>query len=147
MARTATQIIDDIHAFRPLEGNWQRLDELLGELWPVGGVDRHVQDLLVVLERFPEETGAGALWSLVHAVESVPDYEPELIQSVKRQPSELVVTMVGRLLNSGISKVENVCLVTLLQSVVSSPDVASSVRASASEWVQHHANPNAADGG
>ena len=67
-ARTAAQVIADIRAFQPAGGNWRRLDDLFGELWATGAAGRHVADLLAVLERFPEDDGAGVLWSVVHGV-------------------------------------------------------------------------------
>jgi hypothetical protein len=140
-ARTAAQIVADIRAFQPAGGNWRRLDDLLGELWAAGAAGRHVADLLAVLERFPEDDGAGVLWSVVHGVESLPGYEPELVRSVRRGPSMLGVTMVGRLLNSGASEVSGVPLVGLLREIAASPAAPESVRSDAADWAQRHAEP------
>jgi len=138
MVRTAAQVVTDIRAFQPADGNWRRLDDLLGELWVTGEAGRHVPDLLAVLERFPEDEGAGVLWSIVHGVESLPGYEAELVQSVRRQPSELGITMVGRLLNSGVSHVRGASLVGLLRDVAESAAAPDRVRASAAVWAQRH---------
>jgi hypothetical protein len=100
MERTADQIITDIRDFQPVGGNWRQLDDLFEELWATGLAVRHIRDLLAVLERFPVDDGAGVLWSVVHGVESLPGREPELIRSVRRKPSELGVTMIGRLLTA-----------------------------------------------
>ena len=86
-----------------------------------------------ILERFPEGDGAGVLWSVVHGVEALPGYEPELVRSVRRGPSELGVAMVGRLLNAGMSEVGSVSLVSLLREVAESKAAPASVRASATE--------------
>ncbi|MGL6095212.1 MAG: hypothetical protein ACRC7O_05335 [Fimbriiglobus sp.] len=114
MARAVDQIIADIRDFQPVGGNWRRLDDLLGELWATNKPDRHIPDLLAVLERFPTVDGAGVLWSVVHGVESFIGYEPELIRSVRTTPSELGVMMVGRLLNAGVMQVGSVSLLGLL---------------------------------
>lgn len=140
-ARTVAQIVADIGTFQPAGGNWRPLDSLLGELWATGAASRHVTDLLAVLERFPDEHGGGVLWSVVHGVESLPGYEPELVRSVRRKPSELGVTMVGRLLNGGVSEVGGASLVGLLREVATSAVASDLVRASAARWVQRHAEP------
>ncbi len=135
MARAASQIIADIRSFQPADGDWRRLDDLLAELWASGAAGRHVAELLEVLERFPEDDGAGVLWSIVHGVESLPGYEPELVRSVQRAPSELAVTMIGRLHNAGVTQIGGVSLVGLLREVAASTAASESVRASVAGWV------------
>ena len=142
-ARTAAQVVADIRAFQPVGGNWRRLDDLLNELWAAGTAGQHVPYLLEVLERFPEDDGAGVLWSVVHGVESLAMYEPELVRSVRRGPSMLSVTMVGRLLNGGVSEVGGVPLVGLLWEVAASAAVPAIIRADAAEWAQMHAETDA----
>jgi hypothetical protein len=143
MGRAAAQIVVDIQAFQPSSGDWRRLDDLLGELWATGDASRHIPDLLAVLERFPVDHGAGVLWSVVHGVESLPGYAPDLIRSVRRQPSELGVTMVGRFLNGGVSQVGRESLVGLLREVTASATAPESVRAFAADWADRHAEPGA----
>jgi len=144
MVNAVENIVADIRAFRPADGEWRRLDALLDELWSTGAAAHHVPELLGVLERFPEDDGAGVLWSIVHGVESLPDYEPELIRSVRRGPSELGVTMIGRLLNSGVSQVDGASLVSLLREVAASAAAPGSVRENAADWAARHAEPGAA---
>ena len=131
MARPATQIVADIRAFHPTEGNWRRLDDLFGELWATGEAGVHVRDMLGVLEQYPADDGAGVLWSIVHGVESLPGYESELIWSLRRRPSELGVTMVGRLLKSGVSEADGTSLVGLLREIAASATAPESVRKTA----------------
>jgi hypothetical protein len=140
VARASEQIVADIHAFAPAGGNWLRLDHLLTELWGSGEAARHTQDLLAVFERFPEEAG-GVLWGVLHGLESVPGYEPALVRSVRARPSEMGVMMVGRLLNGGVSVVGGVPLIDLLREVAASTAAPASVRESAAEWAQQHAEP------
>ena len=138
MSRLPSQVIIDLQAFRPSDGDWRPLDALLSELWETGRPGEHVRDLFGLLERFPEDDGEGVPWSVVHGLESLPDYEPELVRSVQRRPSELAITMVGRLLNSGMSQVTGVALTDLLRSVASDPGVPAPVRGSASRWAAKH---------
>ena len=139
MARSAAKIVAAIRAFEPADGNWRPLDDLFAELWSTGEAKLQIPALFSVLERFPEEDGAGVLWSVVHGLESLPDYEPELVRSVQRQPSELAVTMIGRLLNGGISKVGATDLVSLLQSVAAHAEVPARVREIARDFAADYA--------
>ena len=119
-SKTVVQVIDNIRSFTPDNGNWLRLEDLLAELWATGAAGDCMPDLLGVLERYPEDESGGVLWSVVHGVESLPGYEGELIQSVQRGPSELGITMIGRLLKAGTSDVEGVTLIDLLHNVAES---------------------------
>jgi hypothetical protein len=138
MTRTSDQIVADIRAFEPTGEDWRGLETLLTELWQVGDPAGYIPELLAVLERFPEEDGAGVLWSIVHGVESLPGYEPVLIQSVQRRPSELGVAMVGRLLNGGEREVNGVSLVTLLRSIAGEPGTPQRVRQVAATFAARH---------
>lgn len=91
-------VLRDIQEFSPVDGNWRRLDELLDELWSEGVTEGSLPILFTVFERFPEEDGAGVLWSIVHGVESLPfDYESALRQSLQRKPSFMGKIMLRRL--------------------------------------------------
>lgn len=96
--RPAMAILRDIDSFVPADGNWRALDDLLSELWTVGAREGHLPVLFRVFERYPEEDGAGVLWSIVHGVEALPvDYEPALRDSLNRQPSFMGRLMLTRL--------------------------------------------------
>lgn len=142
MTRAAFQIVADIRAFQPVGGNWRPLDDLFAELWATGEAGRYVADLLAVLERFPEDDGAGVLWSSVHGIESLPAYEPELVLSVRQRPSELGITMVGRLLNGGVSEIGGVCLFDLLRGVAGQDHVPRRVREVARDFANDHGDPD-----
>jgi hypothetical protein len=91
-------VLREIEEFTPVHGNWRRLDDLLDELWSEGVAEGQLPILFHVFERFPEEDGAGVLWSIVHGVESLSfDYEPFLRQSLARQPSLMAKIMLQRL--------------------------------------------------
>ena len=98
MPRTVDDILRDIEAFRPTDGVWLPLDDLLAELWDAGVPARALPTLFGVFERFPEDDGAGVLWSIVHGVEGLDlDYEQPLRDSLARQPSDMGKIMLGRL--------------------------------------------------
>lgn len=118
VSRKNTSIASDIAKFTPTEdGNWRRLDDLLDELWQAGGPEQAIPEILSVFERYPEEDGCGVMWSLVHGLEKLPDYEPALLASLTRQPSELGIVMVGRMLNSGTTEIGDISLLLTLQEI------------------------------
>jgi hypothetical protein len=100
--RQSSEILRGIFEFQPIDGNWKPLDHLLDELWSIGTPSKEsLQILFEVFERFPEDDGAGVLWSIVHGVESLPyDYEALLRQSHSRVPSLMARIMLTRLANT-----------------------------------------------
>jgi hypothetical protein len=99
--RSVPAILADIAAFSPQDGDWRPLDRLLDELWTLGVSQAHLRTLFEVFERFPNEDGAGVLWSVVHGIEQMPiDYENELNSSMSRCPSMMGGIMKRRLVNS-----------------------------------------------
>lgn len=98
MPRSIDDILRDIEAFRPVDGMWLPLDRLLVELWDAGVPARALPTLFGVFERFPNDDGAGVLWSIVHGVERLDlDYEQPLRASLARRPSHMGKVMLGRL--------------------------------------------------
>lgn len=97
MARSAQEILADIDTFRPAAGDWRPLDDLLAELWSLGVPPAAMVVLLRVFERFPDEDGAGVFWSVVHGLESLPDYEPVLRASAASAPAEFKQIMLERI--------------------------------------------------
>jgi hypothetical protein len=96
--RPTFEVLRDIEEFAPTDGNWRLLDDLLDELWSEGVSEGQLPILFRVFERFPEDDGAGVLWSIVHGVEALPfDYEPFLRQSIARRPSLMGEIMLERL--------------------------------------------------
>jgi hypothetical protein len=80
----------------------------LEELWQTGDEENFTADLLGIFERFPEENGAGVFWSVLHGVEHFTSYEPDLINSLNRQPSEMGLLMLRRIKNTGIKIVAGI---------------------------------------
>ena len=94
-----------IEAFRPspADDNWRELDAHLVALGPLTLAT--VAPLLRVFERFPRHDGHGVFWTILHAIEAVPGYEPILVEHVMRAPTEMGITMLQRLINAGITHV------------------------------------------
>ena len=70
-------------------------------MWELGVDEAQLRTLFEVFERFPDEDGAGVLWSIVHGIERLSiDYEDELNRSMSRRPSLMEDIMKQRLENS-----------------------------------------------
>ena len=99
--RPVFTVLKDIQDFSPVDGNWLQLDALLDELWSGGVATGSLPILFGVFERFPEDDGAGVLWSIVHGIESLDvDYEPALRQSLDRRASLMGNIMLERLVKT-----------------------------------------------
>lgn len=97
-----SETLQQIENFSPRDGDWRPLDALLEELWASGDLRLDVLPVLFgVFERFPEDDGAGVLWSIVHGIEALPfDYVPALQQSHRRSPSLMSDIMLSRAANA-----------------------------------------------
>lgn len=119
--RTTREIIHDINHFVPDDGNWLRLDTLLDELWTSGDPQTEIENLFKLFERFPKDESAGVLWSALHGLESLDNYEPELLASLNRQPSGMAITMLKRISNTGQKKIAGVDLDIIVKSLMDHP--------------------------
>ena len=112
-------LVESLEAFTDpqSEVQLQALDASLQAVSPdLCGV-REIRALLSVFERFPEQDGFGVFWGILHALEGLKGYEPELVASVHRKPCEFNVLMVNRLLNAGVMEVNGNSLEGLLLAV------------------------------
>lgn len=117
--RTSQDIVTEINKFEPQDGNWLKLDLLLAELWESGNQENFMTDLLKVFERFPDEDGAGVFWSIVHGVESFNSYERQLVDSLNRQPSEMGLIMLRRLINNGTKTIDGIEISKIVADLIS----------------------------
>ena len=136
MPRTTQQIIHDMDGFAPIDGSWRRLDDLVGELFQQSVTAEGITAALRVFERFPTGDGAGVLWSIVHGLESLPDYEPHLVASVRRRPSEPGVIMLHRILKTGQKDAGEVSIHSVLSEVAARPATEPSIRRYAESFLQ-----------
>lgn len=82
-------------------------------------------------------SAAGWPGPLVHTLEAIPGYEPFLMESLRRQPAESSVWMVGRILNSELSAEMYVAWANELRQVLENPATPASVREAAKEFLDY----------
>ncbi|MFN8397556.1 MAG: hypothetical protein U0176_23245 [Bacteroidia bacterium] len=117
--RASKEVLAEIKEFEPKAGNWLGLDALLNELWESGYQENFVGDLLGVFEKYPDEDGAGVFWSIVHGIESHGFYEKQLVESLKRQPSEMGLVLLLRIKNSGAKTVGGIGIDQVVADLIS----------------------------
>lgn len=130
------EVISEIERFEPNSGNWLGLGALVQELFLSAHPGIGIDALIGVLERYPEEDGAGVFWGILHGLESLPNYEDKVVASVTRKPSTMTLTMVNRMLNSGQEEVEGISLLSLLEGVAANQSHPQSIREDAAGLVE-----------
>jgi len=95
--------------------------------------------LFSVFERFPEHDGYEVFWSVLHGLESLPNYELGLSHSLRRQPTHFNVLMVDRVLNGGQNDVGGTDALTLLREVLIHPKATRQAREDAKHHIDRHA--------
>ncbi len=113
------------------------LDVVLSELAPDSCGPVEFEALLGVLERSPLDDGFESYWSIVHFLEACEGYEPTLLTSIERQPADLSLTMVNRMLNVGINTYEGRPLLNVLASVAHRSDLDERLREVARDFIEY----------
>jgi hypothetical protein len=139
MGRKIDEILTTIDAITSVGdvGQLECLDQAISEYFAHLDAAAHVSVWFRLFERFPEDDAYEMFWSILHGIEALPNYESELIDSLRRRPSRFAVMMVNRMLNAGQSHVGGIDLMSLLQSVALDESCASSVREDAERFVEY----------
>jgi hypothetical protein len=119
------------------EAQLQRLDELVQGLSVLKPTRRDFEELLSVFERFPGHDGFGVFWSIVHCLEHFQGYKAALLESVRRAPGDFNLTMINRMLNGGITHVEDESLIEVLKTVAASENASRQVRDTAIAFIAY----------
>ena len=137
-------MIAALDAFEPnadYDSNQFRLYPLTESFKTLPDRERVIPSMFALMERYPNAY-LGTPGPLVHSIESlaVPKYEDQLIESVRRQPAELNVWMLNRILNSNLTLAQRAKLLELLRSVVQHPGAPQRVVESANGFLAHQAS-------
>ena len=142
MPRTFDQLLAELAALKAsdFDDEFAGLDKLRGltdELMAQPQPERAIPTLFAVMERMPD-TEMGTPGPLVHTLERMRGhYEHELAQSVKRQPANLSVWMVNRILNGTRDSRQRQIYLDLLRIAAEHPTAPDSVRHEAEHFIQH----------
>lgn len=97
----------------------------------------HISVWFRLFERFPERDAYGLFWSIVHRLEARPEYESELVASLRRRPTRITVSMVNRALNAGRLSIEGKSLLPLLEAFAVDAACLPSIREQAEHFVSY----------
>jgi hypothetical protein len=142
MPRTFDQLLSDFAALKPSDfddelAGLDKLRELTDELMAQPQPERAVPALFAVMERMPD-TEMGTPGPLVHTLERLRgQYEHELVESIKRQPANLSVWMVNRILNGTRDSGQRQIYLDLLRVAAEHPTAPEPVRHEAKDFIQH----------
>ena len=124
------------------DDRWLELDATLQRVFEQEDPRPAFPTLFRLLEAFPEQDGFGVLWTVVHGLEHYEgSYEMLLVDSVRRAPTELTLTMLNRLLNGGEKELEGVSYVDVLRSAAADARLPDAIRQLAGEYAEAHDAP------
>ena len=142
MTRTFEQLLTELASLKPSDfhDEFAGLDKLRGladELMAQPQPERAIPALFAVMERMPYAQ-MGAPGPLVHTLERMRGhYEHELAQSIKRQPANLSVWMVNRILNGTCDSRQRQIYLDLLHIAAAHPTAPNFVRHEAEDFIQY----------
>src|SRR5437868_2568461 len=132
MTTTIDTIVRALQALVPSDddsANVARLYEIFSEFRALTGREQAIPAIFELLERFPDAE-FGSPGPLVHELEAIPGYELFLPESLHRQPTDLTVWMVNRILNSNVSDEQRNVWLAELRLVLEHPSARESTRES-----------------
>jgi hypothetical protein len=143
MALTSDEMIAALDAFEADSGytvNEARLYAIVEAFRSLPDVARVIPAIFSLMERFPDAY-LGTPGPLVHSIESVgvDQYESLLIESVQRQPAELNVWMVNRIMNTALPAEHRQRLLDLMRSVLIHPKSPPRIARLAQGFLEHQA--------
>jgi hypothetical protein len=115
----------------------KKLERAMDHFFSLPNAALHLDVWFRLFERFPDEDGYEMFWTILHGIERQPDYEPLVVESVRRFPSQFPILMVNRMLNGGQTHVGPVDLLELLRTVATSESCLESARADAIRFIKH----------
>ncbi len=118
-------------------GELQKLEAALATLFQLPQPERGIETLFHLYERFPNDDGYGAFWTVLHRLEKLPGYEPFLKASVQRVPMEFNLRMVSRILNSSLPDTQRQEWLSLLGEVEANPRSSENAKEQARESIEY----------
>ena len=104
-----------IREFVPTDGNWLELERNFELAFASPNPRLYYHAIFNLFERFPDEDGEGVLWSAVHGMEAIGDYEELLLQYFRRHPTLMTRTMLSRMVNGGETMIGNTSISSLIE--------------------------------
>jgi hypothetical protein len=139
--KTPESMIRALEEFEPFEDENEttgRLYDVLEGLEAIPNAHLVVPAMLALLERYPFAE-FGSPGPIVHTLEALGGYEDNLKASLNRQPTDLTVWMVNRILNSDPSSKDREMWLTELRSASLHPKAPDQVKKAALAFLHYQA--------
>jgi len=139
MTSNIEELVAQVASFDPdTEDYMERLYKLMDEVKAIGSEPALICALFGLLEKYPD-VDFGSPGPIVHTLESRNEHRDELRKSISRQPTNLNVWMVNRILNSQLSAEERGAWEQVLRDVSTNPKASDSVKDDANQFLEFQA--------
>ncbi|MBC7878422.1 MAG: hypothetical protein H7Y59_14725 [Anaerolineales bacterium] len=157
MSKTLQEIESSLNLLTPhdfnldiIEANtgFERLYILIDELEKIDEPQKIKEMLFFTIERLSNSDeidprfDIGTPGPLVHALEKLPNYSKQLIESINRYPTPLTVWMINRILNITINEEEKRFWLNLLQEAINHPQATLFVKNKAQDFIDFQISQN-----
>ena len=124
---------DDSGEIDDIEEIYDLVDLFFEENSPLDSKDIRV--LISLFEKFPVDYYSHVFWNILHGLEHVGGYESELLASLERKPSCMVITMLGRMINSDIIRHSGVSIIDEIKKIANNSSIHADISERASSVI------------
>jgi hypothetical protein len=145
MSTPIDSVILALNAFEPVDYDVENIGTLYAifqDFQSIPDRQQAIPAMLSLLERFPDAE-LGNPGPIVDELEVIAGYESQLIKSLHRQPTDLTVWMVNRVLNSNLSAPEQAIWLAELKAAGQHPKSSDSTKEWVEEFLEDHGLPKA----
>ena len=75
------------------------LEEYIDEIWENEQEESFIETLFEVFENNSKHDGYGIFWTILHGIETIPNFEKYVLSSISKQVSDFSLIMAIRILN------------------------------------------------
>jgi DNA repair ATPase RecN len=119
-------ILSKIDSFNIEENSWNELDIHITDLMNTENSEKGIVNLFKILERYHDRDDH-VLWEIGHATEDMKGFEYELVNSLKRQPSDIGIMLLNMIYNTGAKEIGGENMDALLAHLKNHPKSSSSM--------------------
>ncbi|MDU7150116.1 MAG: DUF2442 domain-containing protein [Clostridium sp.] len=133
------ELYNKIRHFVPDGDDWSILDDILDEVYDYGYEMNCLGAMFRLFEKYPEEDN-DILWGMLHGIENIEGSEERIFWSLRRRKSLFVISMMNRLLNIGVSKINGLNIIEKLKEIMLDENVSVKMRKLAKEFYNYQSN-------
>ncbi|ERJ58724.1 hypothetical protein [Sphingobacterium paucimobilis] len=133
-------LVQRLNAINPNDESLYEVDAIIALLnnLDVHEAKKAIEPLLKIFERLDEGHYDGVLWSIIHGIEGLKEYEDDLIVSVNRCPNEYNLLMINRILNSGQRTFKSTDYLSLLQDLHRDNKLSPYLKGEIGDYIDRH---------